>query len=1203
MATKTKYQKKTQLEHILHVPDTYIGSVEKDNVRIYVPSVEIGNEGEEVENESLEGEEGKEVGNGTGKTKIAPKVQMVQKDLTIVSGFIKLFDEVISNAADNYLRGDGTQTIKVTVDRTNGSINVWNDGKGIPIEIHETEGIYVGQMIFGELLTSSNYDKDKNKKTTGGKNGYGVKLVNIYSTKFLLETYEASTGQVYRQEWADNMSTCKKPKITKAKKKADYTSISYYPDFPRFHMSGIDDDTYEALWKRTYDLAGATAAKGLKVYWQGTLLMKARDNFGTYVSLYYPDSTQFVTDTSTGLGLWEVAIGPSDGSFSQISFVNTILTSKGGSHVNLVADKVTEFLVEAVKKKTKTSTLKPSQIKNQLFVFVNATIENPSFDSQTKEHLTTRRDALASSWELSDSFKKKLTKLGFIDEAIAQMRQKDVNLLKKTDAKRGKNLVGVESLSDKLSDAEWARTRNGYKCTLFVCEGDSASGQCKRGIESLADKPEGKMFGVFPLRGKLLNVREASDTQLAKNVEIKALKQIIGLREGENYTDVKGLRYGRLCIMTDADEDGKHIKGLILNWIAFRFPSLLRIEGFVVDFITPIVRVSGSGIRGKLSFYSQVQFREWSRTNGNKKGLTIEYYKGIGSNQTEEMHEYFNDLDKHIKEFKIATPVDEERLDMVFNKTRANDRKEWLTTYDPESDIDIEMSKLSINDFIDKSLIHFSMYDNIRNIPSLVDGLKPGQRKIIYTAFKKNLDDPKGIKVFQFGAKVAELSHYHHGDVSLSETITKMAQNFVGSNNINLLMPKGAFGSRDMGGRDRAAPRYIFTYLNPLTRKIFPAPDDDLLDYQIEENETIEPRYYVPILPMCLVNGCEGIGTGYSTSIPNHDPLELIAIIRLKLKGETGQYEKGRLRPFYFGHTGRMEGGDDGKYICYGNVRQVDGETIVIDELPVGTWTDKYKAFLTQLVVKGEIKDYTEQYQKSSRPHFTITVEPDRLAKLGDLFSFFKLQSTINTSNMLLFDKDGHLRKYRTVDEIIDEFYGVRLDFYKRRKEDQLSKLRAKLLFAENKIRFIKALIGDTLVIRGLKKSLVHDLLVSQGYALKDDGYDYLTGMPIHSVTQERYESLQKECQDLQMAIDELLALSAEDLWVRDLDVLEAGLVKFYQDLSEAPEKKPTVLASKTNKPVKRSRVQKDPATVKHTPKRTKKQLDKIHSDEIDLEI
>ncbi|RKP24497.1 DNA topoisomerase II [Syncephalis pseudoplumigaleata] len=559
------YQKKTQLEHILLRPDTYIGSVEAVQQLLWVYDSATNS--------------------------------MVQRNISIVPGFYKIIDEILVNAADNKIRDPNMDTIKVTINREANEISVYNNGQGIPIQVHKEEKVYVPELIFGHLLTSSNYN-DNEKKVTGGRNGYGAKLCNIFSTEFIVET--ADKLMKYRQRFSNNMSNIEKPKTTANPRKEEYTRITFKPDLAKFGMTSIDEDMEALLKKRVYDMAGTVA--NVKVFLNNERI-KIR-NFKQYIDLYTNHNSSSSSNGSNSNGdapkptiihqivnqRWEVAFTVSDGQFQQVSFVNGICTSKGGTHVNYVADQIVSKLVEAIKKKNKAAPVKPFQVKSHMWVFVNALIENPAFDSQTKENMTLRASAFGSKCEMPEEFIKKILKSGVVENVLSWARFKQDQQLKKTDGHKKSRISGIV----KLEDANNAGTRNGHKCTLILTEGDSAKALAVSGL-SVVGRDN---YGVFPLRGKLLNVRDATHTQIMDNKEINQVKQILGLQHGKVYESVETLRYGHLMIMTDQDHDGSHIKGLIINFLDHFFPSLLRIPGFLVEFITPIVKVSMGGGSG-----------------------------------------------------------------------------------------------------------------------------------------------------------------------------------------------------------------------------------------------------------------------------------------------------------------------------------------------------------------------------------------------------------------------------------------------------------------------------------------------------------------------------------------------------------------------------------------------------------------------------
>jgi DNA topoisomerase-2 len=265
----------------------------------------------------------------------------------------------------------------------------------------------------------------------------------------------------------------------------------------------------------------------------------------------------------------------------------------------------------------------------------------------------------------------------------------------------------------------------------------------------------------------------------------------------------------------------------------------------------------------------------------------------LGTSTTEDAKKYFSDLGKHLKPFETSNDQCRELIDMAFSKKKVEDRKEWLRQFTQGTFMDHSVDEIPLDDFINKELILFSMADNMRSIPCVVDGFKPGQRKILFSCFKRNLKSE--IKVAQLAGYVSEHSAYHHGEVSLCMTIVNMAQNFIGSNNLNLLQPLGQFGTRLQGGKDAASPRYIFTNLSSLARTIFHPDDDPILKYLNDDGQSIEPEWYIPILPMILVNGGEGIGTGWSTAIPNYNPKDIVDNIYRLMRGEEMQL----IHPWY----------------------------------------------------------------------------------------------------------------------------------------------------------------------------------------------------------------------------------------------------------------------------------------------------------------
>ena len=1068
-ATET-YQKLTQLEHILKRPDTYIGSVEKAEQKMWVYN----------------------------KT----ESQMEYRNITFVPGFYKIFDEILVNAADNKQRDSSQSHIKITVDRSVGEISVENNGKGIPVVIHEQEKIYIPEMIFGHLLAGSNFD-DSEKKTVGGRNGFGSKLCNVFSTEFTLECQDKENGKRYKQTWTENMSKMGKAKIT-SNKTADFVRVTFKPDFTRFGMDeGIDDDIEALLLRRVHDMAGTI--RGVKVYLNGEQIKT--NTFKAYCDLYAQTIAKERSAEEGGTAVckveidkkcharWEVGFAVSDGSFQQVSFVNNIATTVGGTHVNFITDQMTGALLKHMDKKKKGHGLKQAHLKNHIFVFINALIDNPTFNSQTKEQLTLKASQFGSKCELSQDFLKKICDSDAFHNIVDFAQKKADKMMSKSDGNKRSRVSNA-----KLVEANFAGTRRGHECTLILTEGDSAKGLAVSGRAIL----DPDRIGVFPLRGKLLNVRDASVDQISKNAEIQNIKQFLGLKHKTDYKDTSSLRYGHLMIMADQDHDGSHIKGLLINFLQVQYPSLLKIDDFFQEFITPIVKVwQGSDPKQPkklMSFFTQPQYEEWK--DEHKSELSrweTKYYKGLGTSSNEDAQVYFNNLDEHLKAFSTMKEEEAQLFELAFSKKRADDRKTWLGNFKPGTFLDNSTKMITYDDFVNKELILFSMADNMRSIPSVVDGFKPGQRKVLHACFKRNLTKDK--KVVELAGYVSEHTAYHHGEQSLQQTIIGLAQNFIGSNNVNCLEPSGNFGSRLAGGSDAASPRYTFTRLSPFARKIFSPLDEPVLTHNYEDGKKIEPVTFAPVLPMVLVNGADGIGTGWSTTIPNYHPADIVKNLKRRmglldeLNGEEQPFET--MTPWFRGWKGTPEPAGPDRYKFNGIAAQSDTNPneVLITELPIRVWTDDFKARLEKIIsgVDGPswIKDYKE-FNDHQTVHFEVMVDEKYINKVVEegLMERFKLTKQVATSNLVAFDSNGQIRKYEKVEDILEEYYHYRMAIYADRKKHWLNVYAADWRKLKNQARFIREIIDGELIVGKKRKDVLVQELRERKYEAFPRGQD-----------------------------------------------------------------------------------------------------------------
>lgn len=585
---------------------------------------------------------------------------------------------------------------------------------------------------------------------------------------------------------------------------------------------------------------------------------------------------------------------------------------------------------------------------------------------------------------------------------------------------------------------------------------------------------------------------------------------------------------------------------------------------------------------------------------------------GLGTSTPAEAKEYFSEINRHRISFKYEGPEDDHFVTLAFSKKMVEQRKDWLTNgmENRKRRRELGLSEIylyekntrtvSYKDFVNKELILFSNMDNERSIPSVMDGLKPGQRKVLFTCFKRN--DKREVKVAQLAGSVGELSAYHHGEASLMSTIINLAQNYVGSNNINLLQPIGQFGTRLQGGKDAASPRYIFTMLSPLARRIFDSLDEPLLNHLYDDNLKIEPEYYAPIIPMVLVNGAEGIGTGWSTKIPNYNPREIVDNLFRLIRGD----DPVPMKPWFKGFVGTIEQIDNQRYVISGECATLDEKSFEVTELPIRVWTQTYKESVLEPLLHGSekvpafITDYKE-YHTDTTIRFVVTLSDTNLRKSLEqgLHKTFKLQTSFTLSSMVLFDHNGCLRRYESPEEIIHEFFSVRLEYYAKRKSYYEGILEAEAQKLQNQARFILEKNDGRIKMENVKKVDFIKMLINANYdsdpvkAWKkkhctDEGnekeneneendereereerdekydFDYLIDMTMRSMLREKVEELLKKRDAKRAELEKLKNSTAEELWETDLNNFLEELDKVEKQERDLAEKgKPLKLTGK----------------------------------------
>jgi len=1220
-----------EAEHLLHRPDMYCGSVSptEHTIHVFVTKNDIGTKMNAMTDEDqdrlrvvLDGADVvTDVNSVVVKKHSASRFESIGqrfavewKTLVYPDAMINVILEIVTNALDRQFRDETMRNLSVWFDCEDaggpGWVRVRNDGNGIPVIKDEESGLWKPYMAFGMFRTGSNFDDTAGPRYTGGRNGFGCKATNVLSSVFKVDTADPRSNLRFEQTFNNNMSSFSDPRVRTFKGKKGYTDVSFLLDFKRFGLvDGLNDHARLAI---TSVIVDASACCRVKMMLNGTVLgvRSIRD----YAALFSACLTGSHDIGAPGIGatvksgtgaydsvrvgdltVFEVCGVPAMSQCGEpsLGFVNSLRCSDG-THMTLAFTRISDELVAFLQKTHKRPDLRisPGAIRAALFIVVRVMVDSPEFSSQTKEKLTTPRSRLGFDWHPSPSFVKTLVNLGIADAIYQQSIAKEgrgASAL--TSAARRSGIVVV----DKYEGATAVRDKAAV-CRLLVTEGDSAKQLALAGLSVVGREN----FGVFPLKGKLLNVRTASVAKLMANTEILALMKILGLEYGKTYTNMRDLRYKKLVIFSDQDPDGAHIAALILNFIHHLFPSVLRMDsGFVQRFATPIVRATlkrgAASMDADLKFYALRPYEEWVATVGERQAAkyTIKYYKGLGTSTSAQAREYFTDYHKHVISLTWEGIASDVMMTNFFASTEQKGtgpvaRKQLLTQhYNPSQYVDYTRQMVSYSDFLCHEVLPFAAYANIRALPSVIDGLKPSQRKVMHTFFSKNIVSE--VKVAQVASTVAMETAYHHGEVSLIETIVGMAQDHVGASNINLLRPEGQFGTRHDPPNIHAAARYIFTGLDSIARALFPKADDAVLTYLLDEGQVIEPVCFAPILPYALVNGIVGIGYGWSTNVPAYNPEDIIRAVRMWIAGGDNAIRDLSLVPWCAGHTGTMErqekrkiestsvndevdtsnvesGEDDvgnrvaaasdgvGRvFVSRGVFTVTDAETVVISELPVGTWTNSYIAFIeSKLVMSTGLSGsksvafvrVVEKLWTDANVRIVLRCDAKALAPLiPTLRIVLKLEDVIRETNMHLHDADGNLQKYDTPIAILSVHAHYRLAIYEKRRLYTMAKLERELVVLQNKRRFVDDVICNRLKLHDISDDEI--TLALDSFQKVDDTYDYLLNMPVRATTQSKLSQLDAEIVLTKRELDCAQLSCARDLWLCDLATLENELTCF----------------------------------------------------------
>eukprot|EP00758_Cryptobia_borreli_P006446 Tbor_TRINITY_DN5155_c0_g1::TRINITY_DN5155_c0_g1_i6::g.26264::m.26264/K03164/TOP2; DNA topoisomerase II len=1127
------------------------------------------------------------------------------RDVWVNPGLLKIFDEVLMNAADNRLSnptdGATSQTfIKVLFDKETGRITVSNDGNGIPIVKHKDHNLWIPEMIFGHLLTSSHYENDP-ESVAAGRHGYGAKLTNIMSSEFTVTCHWKD--KVFMGKWSDNMSKFSIDVKEGLDVSSFKTEVSFIPDYDRFFKedaektknnsmktkssNGSDLSTVppegfdakgefmEVIRKRCLDLAASIGTQQ-KVYFNDMCLTP--ECFGNYCRMFFPEKEKgrqpFIVDRpSVKLGILfrdpttikNGNIG-TEGDTPHISLVNGLSTPQGGVHLQFAETIISNTLlfVSAVLRERGRVLFDMESFRKNLTIFISVIVSQPKFDSQSKQKLVSKHTFLSST--RSDALAEHIMSLPFLSSYCVSADEVDRKFLDNVLSGRNANntklgLVNVPKLVEPIKILD-----PNVEKTLIITEGDSAS---TLAISSLSIEQR-ETFGVFPLRGKILNVRSHRLRKIADNKELMNLFIAMGLRINDETPSVSSLRYQRIMIMTDQDPDGLHIRGLLLNVFDVLWPKLVENNpGFITIFSTPIVKVTlPSGEEHQ--FRNTRHYDEWINSCDAKTLSTIKrrYYKGLGTSSTEEGRVYFSNMDTSTTKM-IWDNFSRQSLVDFFDPFMVAKRKEIIQKV-VDSGHTCEGASATITEFVHNDLVNFGIYVNYRALPISTDGLKMSNRKVLWALLKR---DPPSMRVSQLAGYVSEVSNYHHGEASLHGAIIHMAQNYTTSNNINYLHPEGQFGSRLGGGTDSAAPRYIFTKLDSITRLIYPKIDDNSLTYMDSDGEPVEPMCYAPVIPTAFLNGDIGIGFGFSSHFTPHDPTELINRTRMMIKGTSAEEAYRNLTPGYVGYRGVIRKNVDGEFWCFPAVEIFNGVQgdglrsrhpidnghvlpriigLRITELPPMMTPEQFRSrvFSYQKDAVVEFSDFSgaDHIDIDLRLKTEIWLNDAKEPTIECLLRNLGLVSKIRAANWTHSDINGAIQSYSQMQEegiiaIAKAHYEYRLSIYEMR----LKALKADAVVEFDRltsiITFSKMVQSDDSIFKKSEEELI-EFLKEKKVKEYNDSYTFLTDRPIVSFLSMNVASIEKRLNTVKLEKERLKSVTPKDLWEEDLAVLDVACKK-----------------------------------------------------------
>ena len=1104
---EAKYISHDQRTQILLRPAMYIGNIEKKIYPTYIYDKKIN--------------------------------KFVIKDIEYSEGFKRLFDEIITNATDYYLKKKSVKNIWVEV--TDEYISVKNDNNGI--EIIKTGNIYLPQRIYTVLNTSSNYDDNNEERKGSGMNGLGAKLTGLFSKKIIIDIVDNKKG--YLQICEDGLGKIYDPEIDENVDDESYTFYQYYPKLEVFGMKKIDENAKDLILKRCYDVIPVTNGM-VNIYFNGNKLGEFMKNpVIDYFKMYISSDEQYIDIntkkkdkitikndiiTISKSEQWKIYALPFEN--HNISLINGIDLRENGVHMDFIHKSIRNYIDKKIG-------IGSIRITNLYSIFVIGNIPNPDLNGQNKTKLNNLNKNLLPYIE---DYPIDL----LLENGLKSMIETKLNVMKKLSIK-GKEKIAIEAKHIKAK--KYGKKNNG--CYLIITEGDSAKSSFVSVIGSFGPDMKDRI-GIFPIKGKFLNVDLSNELTSIDNSEIKALINIIGLDINNTYetqNDINELKYsGGIIIASDQDPDGSHIKGLVAYFFHKYFPGLVKSNNYLYEFTTPLIKaIPHKKNINEEWFYTEREYQKWksSQQNIDKKYL-IKYYKGLGSSSNSEFNEYIKKYKKLIVGFKYTGNISDNMMKLVFSKEKdaPYERKIWLMenySENLEPNYETNTNKNSIaertityEEFINTEFIHFAFYDNTRTIPG-IDGFKPSQRKAIYCLTKE--PDNVRLKVNQFGNKVAEKTKYHHGEDSLIKTIQGLCKNYIGSNNLPMIYGDGQFGNRT--GHKPAAGRYTSIKKQPYFHYIFRKEDDPILEKKYDEEEEIEPKFMLPIIPPALINPITGIGVGISSEFVPYKVEDVIDNIRTYLNENVFDL----MEPYYNGFVGDIELDENNEKVLFmGKIEEVKQYDYIITELPPMIELDKYKERILNKYPESKYCD-------------PVITNPDNHPQKQGIEIKIKLNSkSIKNNNIdLLLDKskslkginiineDNKLVEYNNIYEYFEDYIKLRLKYYDIRKNYLIEKYKNDMKIISNKIYFIEKLSDKKNNLIDKSKKEIYEMIKDK--IENPEKCDYLFDMKMSAITSKNIKKLKDEYENIKNKLNKLYNKNNKEMWIEELNELEKMLI------------------------------------------------------------